>query len=203
MEDPAAAQAPQPEDQAAVAQLQQQLQAAQAQAQAAQAQAQAAQAQNAALYQSMQQAQQVAYQLAVNQAQAAAPAPPPQRNQAAEALLRLPGQQFEGKRGSGKFLRGWLADMETRYSVMQPAPTDGEKIAYAAALLRGTAKTWYLQQGHLLPTWADFTAALERKYKPLNQEEHGRPPDHAEADRLHCSLLCYLQRPGDGDPRHP
>jgi hypothetical protein len=145
--------------QAAIAHLQNQLQALQAQ--------------NAVLNQHYQQAQQVAYQLATNQTnQAHQAAAPQQRNQAAEAVLRIPAQQFDGKRSSSKFLREWLADLQSRFRVMQPAPTDQEKITYAAALLVQSAKSWYMQHEHLLLTWVDFTDALQRRFQPLNRQDH-------------------------------
>jgi uncharacterized protein YhaN len=160
--------------QAAQPDLQQQLAEAQAAMAQMQQQLQAAEANTNALYQHV---QQVAHQLAATQAvqaaaaQAAA-APPQQRNQIAEALLRIPAQQFDGKRGSSKHLSDWIADLDRRFSVMQPAPTDTQKVTYAAALLVQKAKAWYNKQAHLLLTWPDFTAALERRYQPLNQQEH-------------------------------
>jgi hypothetical protein len=152
---------------------QQQLDQAQATIAHLQQQLQAAQNQNAVLHQHYQQAQHVAFQLAANQAnqpnQAAAPQP---RNQAAEAVLRIPAQQFDGKRNNSKYLREWVADLERRFRVMQPAPTDQEKITYAAALLVQNAKTWYMQHEHLLLTWVDFTDALQRRFQPLNRGDH-------------------------------
>jgi hypothetical protein len=151
------------EFQAAMAQLQQQVQAMQADRAAMQAE-------RAAMQQNLQQAQHLAY--AAIQANQAAPAPPPQRSPITEALLRLPAQQFNGERGSSRYLREWVADLEQRFSVMRPAPTDGEKIAYAAGLLVLKARVWYQTQRHLLLTWPDFTAALVRHYAPLNQQDH-------------------------------
>lgn len=172
-----------------IAQLQQQVQQQQHDLQAAQAQHHAAQAQAAAMYQQMQQTQQIAYQLAANQANAAhpPPPPPPPRNPVTEAILRVPAQQFDGRRT--RYTRVWVADLERRFGVMQPAPTDAEKVAYAATHLVQGAKTWYLRQEHLLVTWADFTAALMRKYQPLNQQDHA--VDQLQALRHTRTVAAY------------
>lgn len=194
MEAPQAPAAAQPD-------LQQQLDGAQAtvaqlqhQVQQQQQQLQTAHAQHAALHQQMQQVQQVAYQLAAQQANAANP-PPAARNQAAEALLRIPAEQFDGRRAN-KHLRAWIADLEMRFSVMQPAPSDADKLAYASALLTRGAKDWFLRRQHLLLTWMDFTDALTLKYQPLNQEDHAvdklQNLKHTSSVAAYCSTFNDL-----------
>ncbi len=102
----------------------------------------------------------------------------PQQNALAQAVLKLPPEQWSGSLGDRKHLEDWLFSVNERFDLLHPPPSELDKIRYAGNLLTGAARKWYRTKAPLLRladvTYAHFVEALCSRFAPFNRVNNVR-----------------------------
>lgn len=106
-----------------------------------------------------------------------------QQQQQQAAAGRLKAKAPDTYSGAYKeVVRVWLFDMDVYFDAQRIMPSDVDKIAYAASLLRRHAKAWWadyrtrLAAGHVeaagvIDTWERFKASLTARFQPVDTEK--------------------------------